>query len=167
MHPSRKPSTLLWLNRADKIKVRNQLLESQNGECAVCGEQMGIESQGMLGIATFDHIIPQSKGGDYSPSNICLAHKICNSLRGDSCFYKFKESNEARLAEWCGKGFDSDSKPPIIFDINGVEHIRKPKAKARARANANNKNKSAAELEWERNNPILFDITKSGRIKWR
>ena len=32
---------------------------------------------------TIDHIIPLSKGGSHEPSNVRLAHFICNSRRGD------------------------------------------------------------------------------------
>lgn len=33
--------------------------------------------------ATLDHIVPRSKGGDDSPANLRLAHRWCNSVRGD------------------------------------------------------------------------------------
>lgn len=33
--------------------------------------------------ASLDHIVPRSHGGDDSPENLRLAHRICNSIRGD------------------------------------------------------------------------------------
>lgn len=37
--------------------------------------------------ATLDHITPRSAGGDDSPSNLRLAHRWCNSVRGDLSHY--------------------------------------------------------------------------------
>ena len=35
------------------------------------------------GSATADHVVPRSKGGRAAMTNMKLAHKFCNSLRGD------------------------------------------------------------------------------------
>lgn len=35
-------------------------------------------------FATWDHIVPKSKGGTNDRSNVKLAHRRCNELRGNS-----------------------------------------------------------------------------------
>ena len=36
---------------------------------------------------TLDHIVPRSRGGDHSDENLRLAHRWCNSVRGDDTYY--------------------------------------------------------------------------------
>lgn len=36
------------------------------------------------GFATFDHIVPRSKGGPNALTNLKLAHKRCNGKRGNA-----------------------------------------------------------------------------------
>ena len=38
---------------------------------------------------TFDHKIPQSKGGTWERSNLIIACEPCNSQRGDMDFFEF------------------------------------------------------------------------------
>ena len=37
--------------------------------------------------ATLDHIVPQSQGGLHGAENLRLAHRWCNSVRGDDRYY--------------------------------------------------------------------------------
>lgn len=46
-------------------------------KCALCGHDL------QRNAATFDHIIPQSKGGKTSWDNIVLTHASCNNAKGD------------------------------------------------------------------------------------
>lgn len=60
--------------------------------CSLCGEDVdphdyymntsGIKVTGRM-YPSVDHIEPQSWGGDHDDSNLRLAHKSCNSARGD------------------------------------------------------------------------------------
>ena len=54
------------------------LLQSQNWICGICGMQ--IES---AWDANVDHIVPRSKGGSGSRTNLQAAHIICNSAKGN------------------------------------------------------------------------------------
>jgi len=44
---------------------------------------------------TLDHIIPQSKGGTHEPENLRLAHRWCNSVRGDDSHYTASDLKRA------------------------------------------------------------------------
>lgn len=70
--------------RADRLKKarrapvdREAIFERDGRLCGICGEQ--VERQ----EATLDHIVPISLGGAHEPSNVRLAHSLCNSRRGD------------------------------------------------------------------------------------
>ena len=84
-------------------RVRNhirKLYHQQDGKCYYCG------TDGMYLIenvtedhyrdnkhlrATFDHIIPMSKGGTYRFENGVCACSRCNGIRGDMPFERFVE----------------------------------------------------------------------------
>lgn len=55
----------------------------QHGQCWLCGGGMTNSCGGLDYDASFDHIIPKSKGGSRALSNLKLAHVKCNSERGD------------------------------------------------------------------------------------
>ena len=48
------------------------------GRCHLCGGRVGRAE------ASRDHIVPRSHGGPTTWTNIALAHRRCNSLRGDA-----------------------------------------------------------------------------------
>lgn len=68
-----------------------KLIKRDNGICYICGNKVNLEdyitkdNNVICGnyYPSIDHIIPLSKGGTHSWSNIKLAHRICNSLKGD------------------------------------------------------------------------------------
>lgn len=61
-----------------------QLYIRDKGICRICGEPVAYDKtpQDPMG-ATIDHIIPISKGGKHHMGNCQLAHRRCNSLKGD------------------------------------------------------------------------------------
>jgi len=66
-------------NKSNKRRwQRNQLVEKQDGLCAICGKKF----ESMKDI-TFDHIMPISKGGDDEFENFQLAHFKCNQTKAD------------------------------------------------------------------------------------
>ena len=58
------------------------LLEQQEGRCHYCKDPLEIED------ATWDHVIPKSKGGKRG-SNLVVACKRCNSAKGDMPISEF------------------------------------------------------------------------------
>lgn len=68
-----------------KRRIRQRMYKKQKGLCWICGERMAI-SVGAAGsgkYASFDHLVPKADGGGNVQSNLRLAHKRCNSARGD------------------------------------------------------------------------------------
>ena len=67
-------------------RVRFAIYARDNFVCQICMESvdMQIPTQDRMGH-TLDHIIPQSHQlvPDHSASNLRLAHRLCNSIRGD------------------------------------------------------------------------------------
>lgn len=56
---------------------RKAIFERDDWLCGICGKPVE------TGDATLDHIVPISLGGSDEPSNVRLAHSLCNSRRGD------------------------------------------------------------------------------------
>lgn len=67
------------------------LVERDNGICYLCGKRVNEEDYSIRDKAfmcgnwypSIDHVIPLSKGGKHSWENVRLAHRICNSVKGD------------------------------------------------------------------------------------
>lgn len=87
--------------RKNKNKIR--LFNSQNGKCCFCECDM-ILNFGCERIhktknrATWEHIIPVSKGGTGIKKNLSLSCSECNTLRGTYNFFKFKELRQSGLS---------------------------------------------------------------------
>lgn len=56
-------------------EVREIVYRRYNGKCAICGKGIAIEEM------TIDHIIPLSKGGDGSFSNMQCTCDSCNLMK--------------------------------------------------------------------------------------
>ena len=63
-----------WMVRFTK----NNIFLRDDYRCQYCGEHFGIEE------LTLDHVVPKSKGGKRSFTNICSACGPCNWLRGSN-----------------------------------------------------------------------------------
>lgn len=66
---------------------RDELMRKQNGLCAICGNRFPKDGElseelQLQYAATFDHIIPRSRGGQDDVSNLQLVHRGCNRARG-------------------------------------------------------------------------------------
>lgn len=73
---TRKTEGRLWRNENKKAKLH---LLRQSDCCALCGNKILA-----MHDATVDHIIPLSKGGSDTPSNMQIAHRDCNTKKGNS-----------------------------------------------------------------------------------
>lgn len=80
----------------------------QNGQCFWCGEftylRKDVDKKYHKAnrhlVATFDHIIPASKGGTYRFDNGVCACSRCNNIRGDRDFDKFKQSCDTLIQQF-------------------------------------------------------------------
>jgi len=73
------------------------MFKEQHGKCHYCGVRMHIltskqaKKAGMLDtMATYDHIVPDAHGGNYSRSNCVIACHHCNTTRGTMDYELFK-----------------------------------------------------------------------------
>ncbi len=63
-----------------------RLLARDGDKCSICGEEMSrkIRDPEDDRYITFDHVLPVSAGGRDELSNLRLAHRRCNLLRGNA-----------------------------------------------------------------------------------
>lgn len=82
-----KHSQLLHGERARFKRI--EIYERDRWICKLCGKKVNkdLPSSDPMG-ATLDHIIPLSKGGLHIRENVQLAHRTCNSLKGDRSIKK-------------------------------------------------------------------------------
>jgi hypothetical protein len=90
------------LTRAERIEF---LVDRDGPDCFLCRNPFKEEVD-----ITFDHWIPQSKGGTWHVDNLRLMHKRCNALKGD------------RMPNPDG------TLPPLPKDLLGPFHIRADKS---------------------------------------
>lgn len=101
-----------WKRRFDRkgefsvpARTRLSIYERDGWVCQLCDEPVdpGVPTQDRMGH-TLDHVVPQSQQliPDHSPSNLRLAHRICNSLRGDGTREVEYGSTSAALPELGG-----------------------------------------------------------------
>lgn len=64
------------------IKMRPFFI-AQRSRCSICGNRMALDRAGHL-MATWEHVIPRARGGGgHEARNKVIAHKGCNTLKGD------------------------------------------------------------------------------------
>jgi 5-methylcytosine-specific restriction endonuclease McrA len=51
--------------------------QRDNSLCHLCGKWVDV------GEMSLDHVVPLAKGGQHTLNNVKLAHKVCNSRKGD------------------------------------------------------------------------------------
>lgn len=73
-----------WISRADRLAI----YERDGWTCQLCTELVDPNVDVLDDWApTLDHIIPRSHGGSDEHENLRLAHRWCNSVRGDDSYY--------------------------------------------------------------------------------
>lgn len=75
----------------DKDITIDKLIKKDKGICYLCGKECDcndyVINHGVFIAGNYypsiDHVIPLSKGGEHSWSNVRLAHRICNTIKGN------------------------------------------------------------------------------------
>jgi 5-methylcytosine-specific restriction endonuclease McrA len=69
--------------RAEKMGARevsdvslDEIIERDGDLCYLCGKETSVDDR------TLDHVVPLILGGGHVPSNVRLAHRVCNSRKG-------------------------------------------------------------------------------------
>lgn len=73
---ARRRAKAMGCARAKFVYLDN-IRERDNQMCHLCNKWVSIHE------ASLDHVIPLSRGGEHTAENILLAHKVCNSKKGD------------------------------------------------------------------------------------
>jgi len=72
----------------DPHYIKMRLYLEQGGVCALCGKHIALNAfPGDDFAMSIDHVLPKSKGGKDCIENYQLAHRLCNSLKGNSLVY--------------------------------------------------------------------------------
>lgn len=71
--------------RRERWRRITKLMARDGAGCSICGEPLERTVRDPDGdrYITFDHIVPRSAGGTDAPSNLRLAHRLCNHERGN------------------------------------------------------------------------------------
>jgi len=105
LEEERENKRLYLINNRDKINLLNQKRKARkrnlisnltvdqwnkvksdfNDRCAYCGEELPLAQE---------HVIPLSKGGEYTVNNIIPSCKSCNSSKHDKDFFKWYPNYE-------------------------------------------------------------------------
>ena len=74
---------LAWTSESAEITIA-ALYKRDHGICWICGQPVDIEADSNdNNYPSIDHVVPISKGGKDTWDNVRLAHRICNSKRGN------------------------------------------------------------------------------------
>jgi 5-methylcytosine-specific restriction endonuclease McrA len=61
-----------------------EVAERDGYRCGICRVEVDMDLDGRLGMGpSIDHVVPISLGGDDTPANVQLAHRRCNSRKGN------------------------------------------------------------------------------------
>lgn len=75
---------------------RFELYERDGWVCWLCNESVARDLPRNDDWApSLDHVLPRSKGGSNHPSNLRLAHRWCNAVRGDETYYTAEDLRAA------------------------------------------------------------------------
>lgn len=69
-------------NSRGNRELKIELCEAQNWRCCYCPSCVSLWDDGAK-LATFEHVVPLSKGGASDKTNLVIACRDCNNVRGN------------------------------------------------------------------------------------
>lgn len=70
-------------SKPDRLTFKD-VWDKTGGKCHICGLQCRRFDPNVSLKASIEHIMPTSRGGGHTLSNLAIAHMVCNSFKGDS-----------------------------------------------------------------------------------
>lgn len=93
MKAVKKKKNMGMFNSARKRRIKTKMFSEQAEKCFWCQRAMQMTD------ASFDHLVPRSRGGGNALANLVLAHKACNTARGDQIWPYGKTPIQKAAAE--------------------------------------------------------------------
>jgi 5-methylcytosine-specific restriction endonuclease McrA len=82
-HSRKKGRTRLGYQKSIRIFTISDLVARDGSDCWLCKEPIDLTLSGKHPrMASYDHVIPTSRGGSDEPKNLKLAHLACNIAKG-------------------------------------------------------------------------------------
>lgn len=72
------PAATGWLH-----KLFAYLADRDGEQCSLCDEPIDLQSKDTRWGPSVDHVLPRSRGGSHELTNLALAHRSCNSRKGN------------------------------------------------------------------------------------
>lgn len=87
-----RPGYNIRISRADRLAI----YERDDWTCGICREPVDQNAPpNSTWDATLDHVVPRSQGGADDLDNLRLAHRWCNSVRGDLSYHADEDLQSA------------------------------------------------------------------------
>ncbi len=86
-----------WINKKRRVAIYTR----DGFRCAYCGnevqQQVGRLFPGKEKMATLDHIVPRSQGGQHTDDNLVCSCMVCNSKRKDTPLFEYLEGDMSKI----------------------------------------------------------------------
>ena len=92
------------MQKNKRFKKRVEWFQLGQRRCHFCGVQLNW-AQGFDNSATVEHMVPESKGGNFHGANILITCRGCNNKRGNRDWIDFVTENNIPKSDWLIKKY--------------------------------------------------------------